>query len=185
MNERTSADPRRYIFTGGPGTGKTTTLGCLAARGFLCVPESARTIIQERIGAGLSPRPSPAEFAAEILLRDIALYDGAPIQHEPLFFDRGIVDGLGMLHDYGAISLGEAAAHLEERPFAKEAFFFPPWEEIYTNDSERDQTYAEAIEVAQRIRSWFKLLGFRLVDVPFGARDERAEFILQKVRVTA
>ncbi len=37
-----------FILTGGPGSGKTTTLNELAHRGFLTVPEVARAIIQKQ-----------------------------------------------------------------------------------------------------------------------------------------
>jgi predicted ATPase len=41
--------PKLYVLTGGPGSGKTTLLTELAQRGFRCVPEVARLIIQEQM----------------------------------------------------------------------------------------------------------------------------------------
>src|SRR5689334_383100 len=64
----------RFVITGGPGTGKTTILHALAARGYICAAESARAIIRERLASGLSPRPPLAQFGDEILQRDIARY---------------------------------------------------------------------------------------------------------------
>jgi predicted ATPase len=37
----------RFIITGGPGAGKTTTLEALAERGYYYVPEVARAIIRQ------------------------------------------------------------------------------------------------------------------------------------------
>lgn len=68
-------DHQRGLFTGGPGAGKTTVLTLLRARGFFCVEEVARKIIQTRIQQGLSPRPAVAEFAAEIFAADVIQYD--------------------------------------------------------------------------------------------------------------
>ena len=41
-----------YIITGGPGSGKTSIIEALKNRGFLCVDEVARQIIQEKTKIG-------------------------------------------------------------------------------------------------------------------------------------
>jgi predicted ATPase len=65
----------RYILTGGPGAGKTTLLGALASLGYTTVEESARSIIAERLAAGMTSRPQATQFAQEILRRDIEKYE--------------------------------------------------------------------------------------------------------------
>src|SRR5579885_91956 len=95
---------KRYILTGGPGSGKTATLQQLASWGYVCVPEVARQVILERNSAGLPPRPAPHEFAAEIFKRDIAIFDSVADCTGPIFFDRGLVDALGMLHECGRMT---------------------------------------------------------------------------------
>ena len=102
----------RFVITGGPGAGKTTILQALAARGYICAAESARAIIRERLASGLRPRPPLAQFANEILQRDIARYRETRVTDRPVFFDRGIVDALGMLHHQQVLSLEEAEAYV-------------------------------------------------------------------------
>jgi predicted ATPase len=46
-----------FVITGGPGSGKTTLLKELDRRGYPCVPEVARQIIQEQVAAGGSALP--------------------------------------------------------------------------------------------------------------------------------
>lgn len=41
-----------FIFTGGPGSGKTSVLNELAQRGYLIVPEVARAIIKQQQDIG-------------------------------------------------------------------------------------------------------------------------------------
>src|SRR5262250_602611 len=72
-------------------------LNAIAARGYMCVPESARAIIRERLASGLRPRPPLVQFGHEMLQRDIARYRETQAADHPVFFDRGIVDALGVL----------------------------------------------------------------------------------------
>jgi predicted ATPase len=116
----------RFVITGGPGAGKTTILHALAARGYMCAAESARAIIRERLASGLSPRPPLAQFGNEILQRDIARYRETRATAHPVFFDRGIVDALGILDQQHAISLGEVEEYIRSFPYNKMVLLMPP-----------------------------------------------------------
>ena len=87
------------IVTGGPGVGKTTLLVELAVMGYTTVEESARAIIRERLARGASRRPDAVAFAQEILSRDIEKSLNQPCVSEWVFFDRGLIDALGMVHE--------------------------------------------------------------------------------------
>ncbi len=97
-----------FVITGGPGAGKTTILHALAERGYICAAESARAIATARLASGLSPRPPWAQFGNEMLQRDIARYRETHGTDHPVFFDRGIVDALGILDQQYAMSLGRS-----------------------------------------------------------------------------
>lgn len=168
-------------FTGGPGFGKTTTLAALATRGYMCVPESARAIIQERVRNGLAKRPAAADFARQILALDQAQYRRARESDGLVFFDRGIVDGLGMCHEAGVTDPLGVQQVLGEYPYHHKAFIFPPWKEIFATDAERDQSFEEAVAVDGAVRRWYRRCGFDLVDVPLAAVDVRCDFILAQV----
>src|SRR5262249_24043668 len=134
----------RVVITGGPGAGKTTLLTELGARGYRTVDDSARAIIAERLAHGESPRPDPLTFAREMLHRDIDKYRRH--SHEPnlVFFDRGVVDAIAMVHEIQPLPSDELGAMLSVYRFHPLVFILPPWEEIYRNDNERDQTFADA-----------------------------------------
>ncbi len=171
----------RYIFTGGPGAGKTTVLDLLREKGFTCVPEVARAIIKERLAEGLAPRPEPLQFARDILTKEIAQYDNTELGNQPLFFDRGIGDALYQLYQCGEIQSDQITRYLSERPYNKRVFIFPPWREIYIADAERDQTYEEAVRVYQDLLRWYKQFNYLLVNVPFGEPAHRLEFVMNSL----
>ena len=171
----------RFVMTGGPGAGKTTILQALAARGYWYAAESARAIIQERLARGLSPRPPLAQFGHEILQRDIARYRETRATEHPVFFDRGIVDALGILDEQQAMSLGEVEAYVRSFPYNTLVLLMPPWEAIYRTDSERDQTFAEAVQVWEGLRTWYARWGYETIEVPRTAIDQRVNFILHTV----
>jgi predicted ATPase len=170
----------RFVPTGGPGGGKTTVIEELSARGYRCVPEVARAIIKTRIDAGQSPRPDPKDFAKMIFDSDVQNYR-ATSSTEVTFFDRGIVDALGMLAESAAIPPSEIEENLRRYSYNKTVFLLPPWEAIYRTDDERDQAFAEAVQVSESVSSWYSRCGYELLEVPFGTVAERVDFILSAV----
>ena len=167
------------IVTGGPGAGKTTLLTELAARGYATVDESARAIIAERLARGESPRPDPIAFAREILSRDIEKYVNRPPTPEWIFFDRGLIEAIGMLHEAAPLSVSELQSMLASYPFHPTVFVLPPWEAIYATDSERDQSFAEAVRVHARIVEWYRSSGYVLDEVPRLPVAGRADHVLR------
>ena len=166
----------RVVLTGGPGAGKTTVLDVLRNFGYAVGEDSARSIIRERKAAGLSPRPESKTFAEQILEREIATYNSAI--SSPMFFERGVVDVAGTLK-----SLGELDDHATENLIAMYpydyVFLFPPWEDIYQMDEERDHTFEHSIRVHGSTQRWYLQLGYQIIEVPIDEPNARAEFILE------
>ena len=169
------------IITGGPGAGKTTLLTELGAMGYATVDESARAIIAERLVRGESPRPDAVTFAREILRRDIEKYLNRPHTSEWVFFDRGLIEAIGMLHEASPLSASELASMLATYAFHSTVFVLPPWEAIYATDAERDQSFADAVAVHARIMQWYQSCGYVLNEVPRLPVAQRATHVLRSL----
>src|SRR5262245_49681828 len=130
------------------------------------VGDSARAIIQDRRSRSLSARPPQLEFAHGILRQDIQQYREQASRAGFVFFERGVVDALGMLHEVGALPDSELQAFLSAYPYHRQVFLFPSWEAIYTNDAERDQTFVEAAHVGRAASEWYQRCGYEVVEVP-------------------
>jgi predicted ATPase len=167
------------ILTGGPGVGKTTLLAELAAMGYTTVDESARAIIAERLASGASRRPDPPTFAREILRRDIEKYLRHRRTSDWVFFDRGVIDALGMLQEVSPLPAQEMEAMLSTYTFHPSVFILPPWEAIYANDAERDQSFADAVNVHARLVRWYRSCGYVLREMPRLPAPQRAKHVLR------
>lgn len=171
----------QYILTGGPGAGKTTLLGALAVLGYATVEESARAIIAERLAAGMTPRPQAAQFAREILRRDIEKYERMRALPDPVVFDRGAVEAFCSVQENETWSKLELERMLIAYPFAHPVFILPPWPAIYTVDTERNQTFEDAVKVYEKIVDWYSHCGYPLREVPPLPVEERAKYVHQIV----
>lgn len=167
------------VITGGPGVGKTTLLLMLASLGYRTVAESARAIIAERKAQGLPPRPSPIDFATELLRLDTAKYRNEPNAEDWTFFDRSAVEALGMLHEARRLSPTELQSHLAQFEFHRQVFMLPPWHEIYTRDSERDHSFDQVERVHASLKDWYTKCGYHVHEVPRASPVERATHVLQ------
>jgi predicted ATPase len=179
MNYKES--PIRVAVTGGPGVGKTSVLRELQQRGYTVVPEMAREIIAERKAKGLSPRPPPLEYARAIFERDTEQYHSIAAADSFVFFDRSILDSLAMLAELDHLADCDRHEHLARYPYHSIAFVLPPWHEIYRLDSERDQSYEDAVRVYESLCGWYTECGYSLLEVRPGTIDERCEFMLQSL----
>ena len=170
----------RIVVTGGPGAGKTTLLLALQARGYTIVGDSPRTIIQDRLRRGLSPRPNAREFADETLQMDIDNFVRHAETPGHVFFDRSVLDALCGLDHVAPLSGSELSTWLSKYPYHSQVFVLPPWKEIYVNDDERDHTFAHAEWVHSITLAWYRRLGgYQLIEVPRVSVEERCAFMLQ------
>src|SRR5215813_10146623 len=176
---------QRVVFAGSPGGGKTTLLQALQLRGHAVVADSARAIIQARTRSSLSARPAPLEFAQAILREDIRQHGEHASRSGLVFFERGVVDALGMLHELSALLDNELREFLSAYPYHRQVFLFPPWEAIYANDAERDQTFVEAVRVYRGASAWYERCGYEVVEVPKVGVAERCAYVLQALGAAA
>jgi predicted ATPase len=177
-----AALPRRIVIAGGPGSGKSTLLRALAESGEICYEESSRVLIREQLArAGrLVPWGDLPAFAQECSERMRAqLADSA--RHGRCFFDRGLPDLIGYLSHggHGAPDAWRAAS----RAYASAVFFAPPWREIFVNDAERPQSFAEAQELSAHIRRAYLDCGFQLIDLAKGSVTDRLRQVLRSLDV--
>jgi len=174
-----------FIITGGPGAGKTTLLTELQSRGFPCVPEVAREIIQEQVREGGSALPwnDRALFTQLMLERSIKSYQVHSSADSPTFFDRGIPDSLSYAYLIGLSDKKDLQDACQRYRYATQVFVASPWKEIYETDNERKQDFAEAEQTWKQINQTYAQCGYELVKLPKTSPKLRADFILEHLNL--
>ncbi|MBX9842039.1 MAG: AAA family ATPase [Xanthobacteraceae bacterium] len=169
-----------FVITGGPGSGKTTLIDALDQAGFARTVEAGRGIIQDQraIDGPALPWHDPAAFAELMLGWEMRSYRMAERQAGPVFFDRGVPDVIGYLR----LMRLPVPVHIEKAAevfrYGRRVFIAPPWREIFTQDTERRQDFAEAERTYAALAETYARLGYELVELPRAGVAERLKFVV-------
>lgn len=172
------------VITGGPGGGKTTLVETLAASGFLAVEEAGRRIIQEQRSCGGNATHDGDRIAFRRLMFEDALqtYQRMTDFTGPVFFDRGLPDLIGYSRLIGAPVPSWLQQAVENYRYNETVFIAPAWQEIFRQDDERQQDFAEAAATCEAMRAAYEETGYRLAELPRSTIDERVAFMLERIQ---
>ena len=135
------------MLTGGPGSGKTTLVEALKARGFATTQEAGRGVIQQEVqsGGGGLPWIDRERFAELMFEWELRSYRQAERQKGSVIFDRGLPDTIGYLRLEGLEVPAWMEAEAWRLRYNRRVFIAPPWKDIFGNDQERRQSWDVAV----------------------------------------
>ena len=175
---------KKIVITGGPGTGKSSIINELTKRGFTCFEEISRQVTLSARENGIDQLflTNPILFSELLLEGRIKQYKEATgTNNEFIFLDRGIPDVVAYM-DYIGDSYPEAFIDACKTNVYDYVFILAPWQEIFTSDSERYENFEQALEIHENLLNSYKKYDYNLRDVPFGAIESRADYILNVVK---
>ena len=115
----------------------------------------------------------------QILHEDIKNYESAKPDGNLVFYERGVIDALGMAQESAAMPVLDLTNLIAKFVYHPVAFVLPPWESIYVQDNERDQSFAESVFIYSQVLRWYAKCGYAVHEVPKTAVHERADYVLQ------
>lgn len=175
--------PKRIVITGGPGTGKSSVIKALESYGHTCMHEISREVILQARKQGYEQLflEKPLLFSELLLEGRLSQFDqGTELDQKNVFYDRGLHDVLAYLH-YVDEKYPEEMQMICKNNTYDLIFILPPWEDIYTPDNERYESFEEAQKIHYYLEGAYKNYNYSPIEVPKCSIKQRVAFILDKV----
>lgn len=175
--------PYKIVLTGAPGTGKTTVLNLIKAQKYCCFDEISRKIIQQAQLEGTLNifETQPLLFSEQLLKHRLAQFQLTESKDTTFcFLDRGLPDITAYLNYANQTYQAELFSAIDEYIYDI-VFVFPPWEQIYTKDQERMETFEQAVEIHKHILKAYQKKHRLIIEVPFDTPENRCKFIQEQI----
>jgi predicted ATPase len=169
-----------YVITGGPGSGKTTTVQLLRNRGYATTIEHARHYIDTQKISGRTVeeiRKNQIEFQTGVLNMQIE-QEAYLSPAEIIFLDRALPDSLAYCR-FLNLPVDERLTELLKKISYKKIFildFLP-----LVNDYARREDTAAQKKIHELITEVYESFPFPVIHVPVLLPEERVDFILKNL----
>ena len=175
---------KKIIITGGPGTGKTSLIEELRKNDFKCFDEISREITLKYREKGIEQLflSDPNLFSQELLNGRIQQFNNSiNLQANCVFFDRGIPDIISYLN-FKKADLSKKILKSIDKYRYDMIFLLEPWEDIYTSDKIRYESFDQVITIDSYIKNTYKEFGYNPIIVPKDNIKNRVDFIINTLK---
>lgn len=170
-----------YVITGGPCSGKTTTLGVIEKLGYHVEYETARFWIEQELKKGKTleeMRQDEYLFQKKILELKIEYEKKFP-KDELIFIERGIPDTTAYYQQSCGIKEDDLLKESLKKCHYKKVFLFELLD--YQRDYARLENEQEAKILEKLLEEAYSSLGMEVIRVPKMSVQQRVEFILKQL----
>ena len=97
------------------------------------------------------------------------------------FYDRSMLDNLAYLKINNHEIPTKFKIDCENHRYYPTVFITKPWEDIYTVDDERLESFKDSIQIFQALKKVYEKANYNLVELPQSSVKERIRFIINKI----
>ncbi len=169
---------KKYVLTGGPGSGKTTVLEILASRGYNIIPETAREILKKEQEKNSDALPWKEPIKFQDIIAERQYKTELALKEIEVFLDRGLVDGYAYCKYY-KVPIPKIIMNNGKNQYDK-IFLFEQLP-FYQKDKNRKEDKESADLIHKLIKDAYLEFGYNVIDVPVLPPSERVDFILSKI----
>ncbi len=169
-----------YVLTGGPGSGKTTTVNLLNERGYKTTIEHARHYVDtQRVSGKTVEEIRKNQTAFQLGILDMQIQQEKELSlGDVVFLDRALPDALAY-YRFLNLPIDEKLTQALRTVSYKKIFILETLPLV--NDYARMEDEAAQKEIHSLLVDVYTTLGFPIVQVPVLPPDERLDFILQNI----
>lgn len=169
----------KYVITGGPSVGKSTTLREISARGYQTVPEAARLFFERKKAEGYNATEAREEFDFQTEIEKIRYtIENIDYNSDCVFYDRSVYDNLAYREYYDEFHniYPKLTRHITDGSVYDKIFILEPLD--FDEDSVRDEDKKGQKEIHNKIYETYEDFDYNPVSVPVMPIQERVEYIL-------
>jgi predicted ATPase len=173
-------DTEWYVITGGPSSGKTTTVEILKKRGYKTTIEHARHYIDtQRVTGKTTEEIRANQLAFQRGVLDMQIEQEKSLSpKDTVFLDRALPDALAYYHFLNLPEDKVLQKVLGEASY-KKVFILDPLP--LQNDYARTENESAQKRIHELLTEVYESLPFPVVHVPVFPPEERADFILKNL----
>lgn len=170
---------KKYVLTGGPGSGKSSILLRLERLGYKIVRECAEDVIRYNQAKGnKQPWTEIQKFQDEIL--DLQNAREKELTNEPHFLDRGSLDGLAYYKLSNTEPSEKMKKELEQKRDYDLIFLVKNLGGCETNEVRRENL-DESLKIEQELKRIYEERGYRVEEIRGDSVEERVKEILKYI----
>lgn len=179
-----NAKNKLVVISGCSSGGKSTLLSELSDHGYTVMPEVGRELVKEQLALNSDALPwkEPTLFCEILVEKSIERYREATrlklVKDNVIFFDRCFLEGISYFQTINIHKYDHIVSELRYYPVI---FMTPPWEEIYCEDTERKNSFKNAVEEYDRLLQRYINYRYKLIILPKVSVKERYQFIIDKI----
>lgn len=169
-----------YVITGGPSSGKTTTVNLLKERGYKTTIEHARHFIDTKRVEGKTVEEIRAnQIAFQRGVLDMQIQQEAQLDpNETVFLDRALPDALAYYRFLKLPIDPELISAISKASYRKVFLLDPlPLEKDYARTEDENAQK----QIHELLREAYQELSLPIVHVPVFSPEERVDFILKNL----